>query len=428
VVSTAGNYPGTLRDDRDFYARLALALLISLLLHGLIYTGYRLNRHYRWLDHVSLPAWLKPAQHFLSKPAPRLEANPTPELTLVPMEFVEVNPATAAAEAPKEAKYYSTANSHAANPKAERESNVPKITGSETRIVRTETVTKPAAQPLRPIVAPAKPTPLAPATAAPKPPAAAVKPPEAAPKPPEAVTKPPEAVTKPPEAVTKPPEAVPKPPEAAPKPPEAVPKPPKAVPKPPAATPPRTQEALEELKPKAAPAPGDLTLARPADVVRPGEGQANQPRPRTLKEAYARLAARDPAAAAAATAGLVGQQMKQDGGVKRRSLISSLDVKASPFGAYDAAIIYAVQNRWYSLLDAKGYAGESTGKVTLKFRLHADGRVDQMEEREQTVDDLLSIICQRAILDNAPFDRWPSDMRRLNGSDYRDVTFTFYYQ
>ena len=25
VVSAAGNYPGTLREDRDFYARLALA-------------------------------------------------------------------------------------------------------------------------------------------------------------------------------------------------------------------------------------------------------------------------------------------------------------------------------------------------------------------------------------------------------------------
>ena len=361
AVSTAANYPETLRDDRDFSSRLALALLISLLLHGLIYSGYRLNRHYRWLDHVSLPAWLTPAQHLLTKPVARIEADKTTELTLMPLEFVEVNPAVATAEAPKEAKYYSTANSHAANPKAERESNVPKITGLETRMVRTETVTHPAAQPLRPTVAMAKPTPQPPAIAA----------------------------TAPPDATT-----------------------------------PRTQETQEELKLKAALAPGDLTFARPAATARQGEGQAEQARPRTLKEAVARLAARDPAAAA----GLVGQQMKQDGGVKRRSLVSSLDVKASPFGAYDAAIIYAVQSRWYSLLDAKGYAGESTGKVTLKFRLHADGRAEKPEEVERTVDDLLSIICQRAILDNSPFDRWPSDMRRLNGSDYRDVTFTFYYQ
>jgi hypothetical protein len=361
AVSTAGNYAATLRDDRDSYSRLALALVISLLLHALLYSGYRFNQRYHWLNQVTLPAWLTPARHFLPPPATPLQANPTPELTLVPLEFVEVNPATATAEAPKEAKYYSTANSHAANAQADRESNVPKITGTETRMVRTETVTHPAAQPLRPNLAMAKPTLQAPAVTAPTPPDMAT---------------------------------------------------------------PRTQESQEELKPKATQAPGDLVMARPGDLERKGEGQADQPRPRTLKEAVSRLAARDPAAAA----GLVGQQMRQDGGVKRRNLVSSLDVKSSPFGAYDAAIIYAVQNRWYSLLDAKGYAGESTGKVTLKFRLHADGHVDKMDELERTVDDLLGIICQRAILDNAPFDRWPSDMRRLNGAEFRDVTFTFYYQ
>ena len=37
-------------------------------------------------------------------------------------------------------------------------------------------------------------------------------------------------------------------------------------------------------------------------------------------------------------------------------------------------------------------------------------------------------LCQRAVLDPAPFEKWPSDMRRIIGSDRREVRFTFYYE
>jgi hypothetical protein len=50
-----------------------------------------------------------------------------------------------------------------------------------------------------------------------------------------------------------------------------------------------------------------------------------------------------------------------------------------------------------------------------------------MNVSEQTVSDMLSLLCQRAVEDPAPYARWPSDMRRMIGADYRDVQFTFYY-
>jgi len=359
-VSAVASYTDTLRFSREQNSRLAMAFLLSLLVHALLYSAYQANRRYHWLDAVKVPVWLHPTVRAANRPNAPAPLTAPPVLTVMPMSFAEVsNPS---AEPPKNAKYYSSANSQAANPDASTTSNDPKIIGTDTRMVKTETVTQPAPQPLRPAVAPSKPAPQT------EPTVAAAKPDDAAPK---------------------------------------------------------AKQTQEALKPRAALAPGDLTLARPDETRRQVEGLDSSSRPRTVKEAYARMARLNPEA----YAGLVGQKMKQEGGVKNRNLVTSLDTKATAYGAYDAALIYAVQNRWYALLDAKGFAGENTGKVNLQFRLHYDGRVTDMQvnQKETTVDDLLSIICQRAVLDNSPYDRWPTAMRNEIGADFRDVTFTFFY-
>ena len=119
--------------------------------------------------------------------------------------------------------------------------------------------------------------------------------------------------------------------------------------------------------------------------------------------------------------------MKQPGGVKRHALESSLDVRATPFGQYDAMFIAAVQKHWFDLLDERDYVHGRSGKVVLRFNLYYDGRVTSMSVADNTVGELLSLICQRAILDPAPFAPWPSDLRRLAKSNFREVQFTFYY-
>jgi hypothetical protein len=86
-----------------------------------------------------------------------------------------------------------------------------------------------------------------------------------------------------------------------------------------------------------------------------------------------------------------------------------------------------VQNRWYHLLDNNQYLLDRQGKVSLTFRLHYDGRITQLESVENSVGDVLGLLCQKAILDPAPFPKWPKDMRQLVGTDYRDIRFTFYY-
>jgi hypothetical protein len=58
--------------------------------------------------------------------------------------------------------------------------------------------------------------------------------------------------------------------------------------------------------------------------------------------------------------------------------------------------------------------------------LHYDGRITDMKVAESTTGEVLTLICQKAVLDPAPFAAWPSDLRRAQG-DIRSIQFTFYY-
>ena len=119
--------------------------------------------------------------------------------------------------------------------------------------------------------------------------------------------------------------------------------------------------------------------------------------------------------------------MQQDGGVPRRAMWSSLDVKATAFGDYDRELIEAVQQRWDDLLDNHRYAEDRDGKVILRFKLKPDGTVIEMQTLDNNVGEVLGYLCQEAIEEAAPFAKWPPDMVRMIGTNYRDITFTFYY-
>jgi outer membrane biosynthesis protein TonB len=139
-------------------------------------------------------------------------------------------------------------------------------------------------------------------------------------------------------------------------------------------------------------------------------------KPRTLKEARAQQQALRPSIS-----------MQQDGGTQRRALVPSFDSKSTAFGEYDAKIVEAIQQRWFDLLDSQKFASDRTGKVMVKFRLNFNGTVSDMAIVQSTVGDLLSYVCQSAVSDPAPYEAWPSDMRRAIGANFREVTLTFYY-
>ena len=123
----------SLRPGRFEYKRLAWALVISLAFHLLCFGGYEFSRTILpvWLQRVKFLAAL--AQELRKPPAPP----PHPIPTEVPLMFVEVNPATATPEPPKDAKFYSSQNSKAANPDI-ADSDVPKITGQQEHVAKAE--------------------------------------------------------------------------------------------------------------------------------------------------------------------------------------------------------------------------------------------------------------------------------------------------
>jgi hypothetical protein len=383
----------SLRLEQAEVSRLAWAFAISLAFHLLVYTSYHTGKKYHVWQNLHLPAWVHPPKFLteLITPKPKLTP-PPPRRQDVPLVFVNVSPAQATPESPKEAKYYSDKNSLAANPNADKITDKPKIDGKRPELVKTEDVARPKFTPLQP-------------SPPPQPPKETQPPPPVPPK----VTKPP-----PPEPPKEIKPAPPQPPkETKPTPP----KPPEET-KPPPLEPPK--EALAEAKPKPAYTPGDLTLAKPSPTPNPiAESVANEvkpARPRTVNQALAQLQQSQ----------LPGEKMQQDGGVARHHELASLDTKATPFGAYDSALVRAISQKWYDLLDARDYASDSRGKVVLQFRLHYDGRVSDMNMSENTAGEVLGLLCQKAVLEPAPFAAWPSDMRRTLG-DTRNIQFTFYY-
>jgi hypothetical protein len=331
-MSIAGMRSWSLRPERAEVSRLAWAFALSLAFHLLVFGGYETGKKYNVWQNLHWPAWLH-APKILQPAFKKRESQPPPQSQDIPLMFVNVNPAQATAEAPKDAKFYSDKNSRAANPEPDKLTNIPKISGKQPDVPKTEDVPREKFTPLQPArpVQPAK-------------------------------------------------------------------------------------EAQEELKPKPAQPSGDLAMAKPEPKPRLDNGQDTEARPRTLKEALARQQNNQ----------IPGEKMKQEGGVSRRHEMASLDTKATPFGAYDAALVEAISQRWFTLLDQREYASDSRGKVVLQFHLHYDGRITDMNVAENTAGEVLGFLCQKAVLDPAPFATWPSDMRRTLGN-VRSIQFTFYY-
>jgi hypothetical protein len=142
--------PADPRVVRELAARhpLVTALLLSLLLHVAFYGFYKLGNQYGWWDYQA--TWLlqraKAKAAALAEKA-RQRQSQTRE---IPLEFVEVDPADAVVEPPKEAKYYAAHSTVASNPDALQETPAPKIDGTQDKVMRTEDVPKPKPFPLQP--------------------------------------------------------------------------------------------------------------------------------------------------------------------------------------------------------------------------------------------------------------------------------------
>jgi hypothetical protein len=320
---------GSLRPGQLEISRLLWAIGISIAIHLLCFGGYELGKKLNFWQAIHLPSWLQKTKMLTALQQQQKRADQEP-----PLMFVDVNPQLATPEPPKNARFYSNKNSEAANPEADQDSEMPKITGKQTEIVKAEDVDRSKFDKLQPSFPRAE------------------KP-----------------------------------------------------------------EEPERAKPKTPEPVGDLAMAKPEVNLRKDTGTVEQARPRTIKEAMLRQNRNQ----------LAGEKMKQEGGAKRRLEFTSLDAKATPFGDYDAAFIQAVQQRWFDRLDQLSYDGYQRGRVVLKFRLNHDGTITAMEVVESSVGVTLTLVCQQAVTDPAPFDKWPRELRLMVEKDYREIQFAFYY-
>jgi hypothetical protein len=322
---------------------LLKAVALSLVIHLAAYGGWKWGQtHAGWMRSV-LPAWLQVVPHNLrstvARQFPAVQHSQPP-----PLLYVDVDPALTAVEPPANAKYFSTADTLAANPEKKVPSDQPQISGTQDKVMQTVNTG---------------------ARSVPSP------------------TPPP--VEKQTETAAK-------------------------------------ETAESKALPKQTYTPGDLANAKPAQKMQEksgtsesdnGSAAVTEPahqRPRTLAEARERQ-------------GAPGPKMRQEGGVNRVGLNSSLDVIRTTDAEYYRDFIDAVQQRWNYLCKGRE---SSVGKVVLEFNLHADGRISDMNMEYSDVTELLTLICQQAVLDPARYKAWSDRMR----SELRDplrITFTFYY-
>jgi hypothetical protein len=328
---------------------IARAFAVSILAHFVAISGVEIGSQLGWWKVSLLPSGKARVVDEVVKAEQQLREQIQQALQQVPeaqLVFVEVDPAEAAPEPPKNTKFYSSQNTIASNPDPDQKEQ-PKIDGRQEKIPKTFDTLKPA--------------------------------------PPQTVQPPPEPA-KAPAKTTAPQEKTP-------------------LPRP-----------TEEPKPTREQQPGETLIARAAPRPEPKTPPVEpQKRPRTVAEARIQK-------------GIIeGQKSRQEGGARKQSLGHNLDVARSPFGSYDTLFIEAVQARWFNLLDEREFAGGQAGKVVLEFRLNHDGRITALRVVESDVDEILSWLCQRAILDPAPYRPFPADLRRMLNHDFREVRFTFYY-
>jgi hypothetical protein len=115
----------------------------------LAFGGFELGQKFGWWQRLHWPAWMRSAkmltQLLNKKEAPKPQTDEE-----VPLMFVDVSPAQASPEPPKQAKYYSSKNALAANPEPDKITEIPKIDGKRPELVKTEDIPREQFTPLQP--------------------------------------------------------------------------------------------------------------------------------------------------------------------------------------------------------------------------------------------------------------------------------------
>jgi hypothetical protein len=139
----------SLRLNRFETKRLVWALWLSIAAHLLVWGCYELGQKTGLWQRIHLTAHTQLAEK--KKTPPVQDSDPS--------IFLDVDPDQVAPDAPKNAKYYSSKNSHAAQTEASREANQPKLNGKQANVPQTKDVPRTPNTKVQPAPAPQPPSP-----------------------------------------------------------------------------------------------------------------------------------------------------------------------------------------------------------------------------------------------------------------------------
>lgn len=119
-----------------------------------------------------------------------------------------------------------------------------------------------------------------------------------------------------------------------------------------------------------------------------------------------------------------GPVRNSDLGVTQTGTLA-VDAKGTKFGEYMERLIETVSLNWdYNVQNTS--TGETQGKVVVSFVLDRFGRIQSMDNLENTSGLLGLRMCRAAIEQGVPYGPWPPEVVELFGSE-EQITFTFYY-
>ncbi len=174
------------------------------------------------------------------------------------------------------------------------------------------------------------------------------------------------------------------------------------------------QEVLEEPDPEA-----PINVYRPPAEQSPqtqvGDGDGGAAEARPSPRARPRLAPEL----------ITGPLMKSKGSASRRGDLA-IDATFSEFGEYEQQFYAAVQTGWYQEIEFFQPIDTAT-RVHVRFRLNADGTVDNVEAVESTASKIATVICETAISKRSPFRPWTEEMVRVFGKE-RWINVVFNYR
>jgi outer membrane biosynthesis protein TonB len=115
---------------------LLWAIAISLIIHLAAYSGWKWSQTHPWWKKFELPAWMQLGRSkAVEAMVKKLSAVTPPEAQ--PLLYIAVDPDLASPEPPKNPKFYSSADTKAANTKINIPSDVPQIDGKQTEYAKT---------------------------------------------------------------------------------------------------------------------------------------------------------------------------------------------------------------------------------------------------------------------------------------------------